>query len=377
MVLASCLKNVFNNTFCIERGLIKMKQDEQSVKEVFVCGGGHQGLSMSAHLALNGIKVTLWNRTPEHIKEVIDTSEIFCNGVVNGTAKIAKASSSISDVISDFVMVATPSSAHRDVARQLAPFVHKDMIIILNPGRTFGAIDFANELQKCGVNEMPHIAETQTIVYTCRRSSKNSTTIFALKDDVKIAALKSDDISFILAKMPMCLKPYFSAEKSVGYTSFSNVGMVLHCSPVMMNIGWIESDKVDFKYYYDGISLSVAKFLQKIDDERMDVAKVAGFKIESVADWLKRTYKIEGENLYECIRNNISYKEIDAPPTIYCRYTLEDVPNGLVPIEFLGKELNVPTPNITTIINLASSVLNKDFRAEGRKITKDKLKEYI
>lgn len=354
-----------------------MNQNNQSVKKVFVCGGGHQGLSMSAHLALNGVKVTLWNRTPEHIKEVIDTSEIFCDGVVNGVAKVAKASSVLSEVVSDFVMVSTPSSAHKDIAKQLAPFVHKDMIIILNPGRTFGAIDFANELQKCGVTEMPHIAETQTIVYTCRRSNKNSTTIFALKNDVKIAALNHQDISFILGKMPQCLKPYFSAIKSIGYTSFSNVGMVLHCSPVLMNVGWIESDKVDFKYYYDGISISVANFLQKIDDERINVAKAAGFEIESVADWLKRTYKISGNNLYECIRNNISYKEIDAPSTIYCRYTLEDIPNGLVPIEFLGKELNVPTPNITTIINLASSVLNKNFRFEGRKISKNELAKYL
>ena len=33
--------------------------------EVFVCGGGHQGLSMAAHFALNGVKVSLWNRTAE------------------------------------------------------------------------------------------------------------------------------------------------------------------------------------------------------------------------------------------------------------------------------------------------------------------------
>lgn len=345
-----------------------MNTNTKGVKNVFVCGGGHQGLSMAAHLALNGITVTLWNRTSKNIQQVIDTREILCNGVVNGTAKVEKASSNIKDVVSDFVMVTTPSSAHKDVARQLAPYVHKDMIIILNPGRTFGAIDFANELKKCGVIELPHIAETQTIVYTCRRSSDNQTTIFALKTDVKIAALKKSSLEIIMSKMPDCLKPYFKPENSIGYTSFDNVGMVLHCSPVLMNIGWIESEKVDFKYYYDGISKSVAAFIQKIDDERMAVAKAAGYEIESVADWLRRTYGVVGKNLYECIRNNGSYKEIDAPPKIECRYILEDVPNGLVPIEYLGKELEVNTPNITTIINLANSVLDRDFREEGRKI---------
>ena len=354
-----------------------MKESQKGVDRVFVCGGGHQGLSMAAHLALNGVAVTLWNRTPKNIQKVIETREILCNGVVNGRAVIEKASSDMREVISDFVMVTTPSNAHRDIAYQLAPFVHKDMIIVLNPGRTFGAIDFAKALKKCGITELPHIAETQTIVYTCRRSSDNKTTIFALKPDVKIAALKSSNINLVMKKMPECLKPYFKSEKSVGYTSFDNIGMVLHCSPVLMNVGWIESEKSDFKYYYDGISASIAAFTQKIDNERIKVAAAAGFKVESVVDWLRRTYGVRGTDLYECIRNNMAYREIDAPPKIECRYILEDVPNGLVPIEYLGKVLNVETPNITTIINLASSVLNRNFRNVGRKITYEELQENI
>lgn len=344
---------------------------------VFVCGGGHQGLSMSAHLALNGIKVTLWNRSANHIQEIIDTREIYCKGIVNGTAVIEKASINISEVVSDFVMVTTPSSAHREIAKVLAPYVHKDMIVVLNPGRTFGAIEFAKTLKECGVKELPHIAETQTIVYTCRRGVKNSTTILALKQDVKIAAVKGSDINYIMKKMPKCLKPYLGIADSVLVTSFTNVGMVLHCAPVMMNVGWIETAKVDFKYYYDGISKSVASFLEKIDQERQAVAALSGCPVESVADWLRRTYGARGSDLFECIRNNESYKEIDAPPTIYCRYILEDVPNGLVPIEALGKELGIETPNISTIVNLASSVLDSDFRATGRAFSLKMVREYI
>lgn len=346
-------------------------------KKVFVCGGGHQGLSMAAHLALNGLEVTMWNRTPEHVQEVIDTNEIYCNGIVNGTAKIKKASSDICEVVSDFVMVTTPSSAHKDVARALAPYVHKNMVVVLNPGRTFGAIEFAETLKECGVKQLPHIAETQTIVYTCRRSDRNSTTIFAMKNDVKIAALHDGDIYYIIQKTPDCLKPYFNIVSSVAYTSLMNVGMVLHCAPVMMNVGWIETQKVDFKYYYDGISKSVSGLLEKIDSERIAVANKLGYDIESTADWMKRVYGVSGHNLFECIRNNESYKEIDAPPTIYCRYILEDVPNGLVPIENIAIKLGVDTPNITTVINIACSVLNIDFRANGRRFSIELLKRYF
>lgn len=344
---------------------------------VFVCGAGHQGLSMAAHLALNSVRVTLWNRTLKNIEEVVKTRKIFCKGIVNGVAEIERASVEISEVISDFVMVTTPSSAHRDIARRLAPYVHKNMVIILNPGRTFGAIDFANTLRQCGVTEMPKIAETQTIVYTCRKNDINSVNIYALKNDVQIAALEREDTEYIMAALPGCLAPYFKAVNSVAITSFSNVGMVLHCAPVLMNVGWIETETVDFKYYYDGISKSIARFLEKIDEERMQIAAEVGCEIESTADWMRRTYNVRGKDLFECIQNNDRYREIDAPPSIFCRYILEDVPNGLVPIEDIGKQMGVLTPNITTIIDLANAVLEQDFRKEGRMVPLESMRDFL
>jgi len=354
-----------------------LKTNDTSTHTVFVCGAGHQGFSMAAHLTLNGVEVRLWNRSQKNIQEVLDTGIIHCSGVVNGDARISKISTNIADVVADFVMVTTPSSAHKDIARALAPFVTAEMVVVLNPGRTFGAIEFAEELKKNGVKQLPHIAETQTIVYTCRKTGANSTSILALKRDVEIAAIRGSDIDYIMARMPECLKCNFKTVGSVGHTSLSNVGMVLHCAPVMMNVGWIETPKVDFKYYYDGISPSVAHLLEKIDAERRAVAKAGGFEIESVKAWLTRTYRVTGESLYECIRNNEAYKEIDAPPTINTRYIFEDVPNGLVPVEAMGQEFGVPTPNITTIIDLACSVMDVDYRKIGRRFTSEQLKAYF
>ena len=72
-----------------------------------------------------------------------------------------------------------------------------------------------------------------------------------------------------------------------------------------------------------------------------------------------------------------AYKEIDAPPTINTRYIFEDVPNGLVPIETLAWNYGIKTPNITTIIDLANSVLNTDYRNQGRQFTLAQLEKYF
>ena len=346
-------------------------------RQVFVCGAGHQGFAMAAHLSLNGLNIGLWNRTPENIQEILETGIIHCSGLLNGDAQISKASPNISDVISDFVMVATPSTAHKDIAKIIAPYVNPDMVIILNPGRTFGAIEFAEELKKLGVTHLPHIAETQTILYTCRKTGPSECNILAIKKNVQIAAIRNSDINYIMDRMPDCIKPYFQAVNSVVLTSLSNIGMVLHCAPVIMNIGWIENPNIDFKYYYDGISPSIANFLEKIDVERQTVARAVGYNVISLKEWLENTYSITGNTLFECIKNNEAYKKIYAPPTLNTRYIFEDVPNGLVPVEAMGKEFCIPTPNITTIIDLASSIMNTDYREIGRRFSSEKLTEYF
>lgn len=332
-----------------------------------IMGGGHQGLAMAAHLSLNGVRCSLWNRSLQNIKDIIDNGEIFCSGIVNGTAKIHRASTDVSENLQKLIMVTTPSSAHRDLARILAPYVDETYTIVLNPGRTFGALEFSQVLAENGCKSMPLIAETQTIVYTCRREKGNAVSIYALKNDVLISAIDSKDTQTVIDRLPECIREYFVPAKNYVETSLGNVGMILHCAPVLMNIGWIENDKVDFKYYYEGISYSIAHFLEKLDKERVEVSKAMGYPVESLVEWLKRTYGTTGENLFECLQNNKYYKSIDAPLTIHHRYIDEDVPTGLVPVEAAGVRMGVPTPNISLIIDLANAIMDKDYREIGRK----------
>lgn len=81
--------------------------------------------------------------------------------------------------------------------------------------------------------------------------------------------------------------------KSMIQTSIGNAGMVLHCAPLLLNTGWTENKHILYKYYYDGITPSVERVMQKIDQERVLVSKKLGFELETTQAWLKRTYGIE------------------------------------------------------------------------------------
>ena len=334
--------------------------------KILVLGGGHQGLAMAAHLVLRGEKINLWNRTASNIIDIIETKDIYCNGIINGVAHIDAVSADIDEVLTETIMVTTPAYAHKELAALLAPRVTDNTVIILNPGRTFGAWEFAHALNENGCKSNPKIAETQTILYTCRRSDKNHVTIYALKNTVMIAALNANDLEEIRQRIPSSIRDYFTAAKSIIQTSLGNVGMILHCAPMLMNVGWIENEEAEFKYYYDGISEAVAGFLEKIDAERLKVAEAMGAGVESVSDWMRNAYDVKGANLYECIRNNTCYKDIGAPQVIRHRYLEEDVPYGLVPLESVGSYLGIPTPNTKLIIDLANAVLERDYRASGR-----------
>lgn len=333
---------------------------------ILILGGGHQGLSMAAHLALNGEKVHLWNRTRGNIASVMASHSIVAKGLIDGIAKINKVSDDLPSLMTTRIMITTPAAAHKPLAQRLAPLLQKDSVVVLNPGRTFGAREFQRVLSENKCQHMPSVAETQTIVYTCRRSKENEVYIYGLKKGVAIASVESNDMPKIFNALPFCLHEYFTPAKSLAETSLSNVGMILHCAPMLMNIGWIEHETAEFIYYYEGISPTIASFLEKLDAERLAVAAADGCQVESVMDWLKRVYQVKGDNLYQCLHNNFSYKTIDAPRSLRHRYIEDDIPYGLVPIESAGIFHNVPTPLTTSLITIANSVMNVDYRVIGR-----------
>lgn len=335
---------------------------------VTVLGAGNSGLAMAAHLSLYGNKVRLWNRSKENIAKIMETGTIYCEGVICGNGKINLVTSDIALALegTDLVLVATPANSHRDLAKLVAENLKESVLIVLNPGRTFGAIEFKKVFSAYNTRSEPLVAETQTTIYTCRKTGEDSIHVIALKDSVLLSALDASLNESIIQMLPECIRRYFVPAKSLVETSIGNVGMILHCAPLLLNAGWTENKDNIYKYYYDGITPTIAQFLEEIDRERITVSEKLGLRVESTQDWLKRTYGVKGRNLYECIQNNDAYKHIEAPSSLQHRYIYEDIPFGLVPLESIGHTLGLSMSNTTLIIDLACRLLGVDFRREGR-----------
>lgn len=337
---------------------------------ITVIGAGNSGLAMAAHLSIEGHEVTLWNRSKENIQDLLDNPVIRCSGVINGEAFITLVTDNLRIALAnpEVIFVTTPAFSHADLAAQFAIYLTKLTTIILNPGRTFGALEFQYNFHKKNPFVNPIIAETQTILYTCRKINQNEVEIYALKQDVLISTISGDDNEVLVQALPTGLRDKFIPAGSMIETSIGNVGMIMHCAPILLNTGWVESENDDFNYYRTGISKTIAHYIEKMDNERIAVAKALGHPIESAMEWMKRTYDLEGDTLYAVIQNNAAYATISAPRSLNHRYITEDIPTGLVPLEAVGKELGLEMKAISLIIDLASALMEIDFRKEGRNL---------
>jgi opine dehydrogenase len=121
-----------------------------------------------------------------------------------------------------------------------------------------------------------------------------------------------------------------------------------------------------YEHYMGGISRSVARLLERLDAERVSVARALGVSARSALEWLYDTYGVSASSLYEGIQANASYRGILAPESLDTRYIHEDVPFSLVPLVHLAEFAGLRAPVLRSVISVAEGLLDRDFWAEGR-----------
>jgi len=337
--------------------------------KICVIGAGNGGQALAGYLSMKGYDVSLYNRSEWRISPIIDTGKIILEGEYSGEYEISLATTDIESAIKDreIILVVVPAFAHRDVAEKLAPYLEDEQIVVLNPGRTGGALEFRKVLRKKGCKKKVFVAEAQTFIFASRCSNPGVVRIFKKKNAVPVSCLPAKD-NPILQKTLKRILPEFEIVKNTAITSFNNIGAVFHPATTVLNAARIEFTFGKFEFYFEGVSPSVAKVLEAIDDERCKIMRVFNVEPLTAKQWLKYAYDVEGKDLYEAIHSNSGYRDILAPTVIANRYILEDVPMSLVPISSFGEYFGIPTPTINATIHLVSVMLGEDLFANGRTV---------
>ena len=338
-----------------------------------IIGAGHGGKAMAAHLALMGFDVALYNRSPQRIAAIQELGGIDLDGegVPHGFGRLALITTDIAQAVqhAKTIMVVLPSSAHAEIAENLAPHLQDGQIIVLHPGRTCGAIEFAGILRQQNCQADVTISEAETFLYASRTDGPVQAHIFRVKEAVPLAALPANRTPQVLAAIREAYPQYIDGG-NVLQTGLNNMGAIFHPALSLLNSGWIESTHGDYQFYIDGVTPSVAHVLEALDRERVTVAAALGIRARTALEWINLAYDTSGEDLHEAIHNQPGYYGIKAPPTLNHRYIFEDVPMSLVPIASLGQRYGVSVRGRDAIIRLACITHRTDYWRRGRTVDK-------
>lgn len=343
------------------------------MKKISILGAGNGGQALAGHLASLGYEIVLFEH-PEFIRNVEKiqiTKQIKLSGHLDLTGEIERLTSDPEEAVSgaDIIYFAAPAFAQRPILEMAAPYLENGQTIVLIPGN-FGSLTFSKWLSDNNYDIDISIIETDTLPYACRMVEPGNIDIWGMKEYISAAALPSTSTEKSLEDISAAFPVPLVKAPNVIAIGLYNTNMILHCPTMVMNAGRIETSNGNFSFYKDGMSPSVCKVMEEMDQERIAVGKALGIPLLSTEDDMKQIYGLEGNSLREVILNNPVYCNhgMDAPKKLLHRYLEEDVPFLLVPVSSMADKLKIPAPAINNIIYLAGVINGTDYFRRGHGI---------
>ncbi|UYP43974.1 hypothetical protein NEF87_000259 [Candidatus Lokiarchaeum ossiferum] len=337
--------------------------------EITIIGAGNGGRAFAVYLSDLGFKVKLGFRTYENISTILRTGKIVSKGLMKGIYPIGRISPNYVNLIhnSKYIFIVVPAHVHIEIIERILPSLSDGQILILNPGRTFGAVEVYNFIKRKRPNLRIKVAETQSLLFTCRKISDSGVDIIKIKNSLDICFYpEREDIK--IQKELKTIFPQLNFVSNILETSLNNIGALLHPTISILNAGAILR-KNDFFFYRD-VSLQIANVIKEMDKERCLILNKLGIRPKTFLQWVRDSYNVNASNYFEAFRIIEPYKKIKAPKDLNNRYLMEEVPTGLIPLSSLGKYLNIPTPIIDSFITLAGSLLGVNFYKNGRTLSR-------
>lgn len=339
------------------------------IERIAVIGAGAGGKTAAADLALQGVKVRLYE-FPEfknNLDAVSATKTLTASGAVAGEARLEAVTSDLAEALAgvDTAMVCTQALAHERAARELAPFADALRLVVLNPGSTGGALVFAKAFRKYGVKQPPILVETATLTYGCRAAGA-TVSVSVKANRVLYGTLPAAAIETVGTELEAFF-PGLRRAATVLEAGLNNANPVIHPPIVILNAARIENEGDRNFFYGDGISPMVARLIRKLDEERMALLAALGYPAQSDPETSVAQGYAESTDYHDCYKTGSAFGTFRFPNTLDNRYFHEDVGMGLVLFRSLGRLLDVPTPACDAVIRMSEVLTGIDYTAQAKR----------
>ena len=230
-----------------------------------IIGGGNGGQSMAGDLAIMGFNVRLYDIFPETIEAINRQGGIEVKGQVEGFGRLELATTNISEALngSEIVVVVAPALAHAAIAKDCAPYLQDNQVVVLHPGATFGVLEFKKVLEEEGCNANVILAETESLLYACRCNKPGNANIFGVKKRLKMASFPAKEINKVI-EMVNTAFPQMYGGANIMEIDLGNLNAMMHPAPTLLNTSLIESEH-EWLYYLEGITPSIGEYVEEMD----------------------------------------------------------------------------------------------------------------
>jgi opine dehydrogenase len=339
--------------------------------KIAVLGSGNGGCAVAYDCATQGHQVRLFDfqQFPENIKAVRNYGGIHCEGELEGFQPMVSAGHEIKNTLdgADIIYAVGPAYSTKPFAEACKPYLKKGQIVIVCPSSSGGSFEFKNSVGLDLRDTDIIVAETSTLPYAVRLLEPGKIKIFnKLKGGLFIATVPARNTNYVLEQV-RDVYPAMTAAKNVLQTSLQNGNPVIHPAITLLNVALIERTKGDFDFYHEGVTSAVGRLIEAVDRERIAIGKKLGVDIIPDPE-LSVLQGYMTEATYDTgFITAPGFEGIKAQNSLDYRYFNEDVGYGLVFLQTLGEQIEVPTPVISAMITIISRLTNRNYLGEAKR----------
>jgi opine dehydrogenase len=330
---------------------------------IAIIGAGAVGLSSAALLRERGHDVRIWSSIPAESDALRRSRGVASEGALCGFFEIPAASDAASCIEgAEAVMIAAPAFAHASLIDAIAPHVVDGQFVIMHSATAMTSLMLARALARRRVDAT--LVDLGTSVCTSRRAGPTTVRVTPLKAGIDLATLPADRCDAGIAMMERLFGPLFTARENILTVSLNNHNGIYHVPALVFNLATVE--RAQEWNIWGSTTPLVARYVQRLDDERLAVARAYGVVGIPVADYIRRSIGVEGEDLATVFAEAARKRpNPTGPKSLDDRYVTEDVPYGLVFFSALGRAAGVGMPLTEQLTSFVSAVFAADFAAEG------------
>lgn len=349
--------------------------------KIAVVGAGNAGCAVAADMAYRGLDVTLIKTSNAMHDDNFDflqkndgkmtLMDFGENGSMNpqdleATEKVGFISRVTRDVSAisemDVIIIFIQTNYHEQLIKRIAPYIVDGQIILINPGY----LSTAYMLKYCGEKHIT-VVEAQSSFIDGRIMEPGKFKVGFRNVRNPLGVYPSHNMEYAKAKLDKLGFPFHYMNNVVG-AALHNPNMIVHTIGSILAIPMIDAMGGDFCMYHRSFTEHTWNVLEKLDSEKMDVLEKLGFERMPYVEACKFRNSMDDSQDAKAVFFGYAAMPTRAkgPVNVNSRYITEDVPQGLVMLESLGKALDVKTPIATALIDIASAALESDFRSVGR-----------